>query len=82
MDIGTAGDRNAFCTDCGITDNDTTDNSDADDTEAVNTFRVYPAGLSVVVTGTDGGGTPANCVSLVVDVYAHCMTVTAATADL
>ena len=74
MDIGTAGDPDGFANDTGITDNDTSDNTDATNASL---FTLYPAATDVVVTGVGG-----NCVSLVVNVYAHCMTVTAAIADL
>jgi hypothetical protein len=74
MDIGTAGDPDGFANDTSVTDNATSDNTDVTTTALL---TVYPAATDVVVTGVGG-----NCVSLVVNVYAHCMTVTAAIADL
>ena len=38
---------------------------------------MYPGATDVVVTAVGG-----NCVDLVIDVYAHCLTVTAPTSDL
>jgi len=74
MDIGTVGDPDGFANNTGITDNDTSDNTDATNASL---FTLYPAATDVVVTGVGG-----NCVALVVNLYPHCLTATAATADL
>lgn len=77
VDIGIAGDLDAFANDTGIADGDTTDNEDTASGVASGAFSIYTAATDVTVTGVGG-----SCFDLKVDLYAHCMTTTAASSDL
>ena len=73
----TPADIDLFGADIGVSQGTTSDNSDW--TSQIS----YPtdASLPIIVTGTDGAGTPTNCVNMVVAITAHLIQIGAATSN-
>jgi hypothetical protein len=75
--IGTAADPDLFGADQGVTSTNTSDPTDF----TANISNPSLDDTQIVVTGTDGGGNPANCVDLVVRITTSYLQTTADTAN-